>query len=87
LVRVPAKVDKKPSALDAAAKVLSEEGRAMSCQELILAMAEKGYWDSPKGKTPAATLYSAILRELQTKGEFARFVKAGRGKFALRSQP
>ena len=27
---------------------------------------------------------SALLRELQTKGEQARFVKAGRGKFALR---
>ena len=74
----------KLSALDAAAKLLGETGQAMSCQELITAMAAKGYWSSPKGRTPASTLYSALLRELQTKGEQARFVKAGRGKFALR---
>jgi hypothetical protein len=72
------------SALDAAAQVLHETGQAMSCPELIAGMAAKDYWKSPKGRTPAATLYSALLRELQTKGEQARFVKAGRGKFALR---
>jgi hypothetical protein len=73
------------SALEAAAKVLGETGQAMSCPELITAMAAQGYWQSPKGRTPAATLYSALLRELQTKGEQARFVKVGRGKFALRA--
>jgi hypothetical protein len=51
---------------------------------LIAAMAAKGYWSSPRGRTPAATLYSAILRELQTKGETARFIKTERGKFAQR---
>ncbi len=76
----------KLSALDAAAKVLAEHGQAMGCQELIGAMAVKGYWSSPGGKTPAATLYSAILRELQVKGEQARFVKVGKGMFALRPQ-
>jgi hypothetical protein len=74
----------KLSALDAAAKVLGETGQAMNCQELIGAMAAKGYWTSPRGQTPSATLYSAILRELQTKGDKARFVKAARGKFAIR---
>ena len=80
----PAAPADKLSALDAAAKVLGETGQAMSCPELITAMAAKGYWSSPKGRTPASTLYSAILRELQTKGEQARFVKTQRGKFALR---
>ena len=56
----------------------------MTCQELIGAMAAKGYWSSPAGKTPQATLYSALLREIQVKGNQARFVKAERGKFALR---
>jgi hypothetical protein len=74
--------EKKLSALDAAAKVLDEEGRAMTCQELIAAMATKGYWTSPSGQTPDATLYSAILRELSTKGSNARFQKTERGKFA-----
>jgi len=30
------------------------------------------------------TVYSAIAREITTKGTQSRFVKAGRGKFALR---
>jgi hypothetical protein len=77
--------EKKRSALDAAAKVLAEEGRAMTCQEMIEAMAAKGYWTSPGGKTPAATLYSAILREVATKGTNARFVKTQRGQFARKA--
>jgi hypothetical protein len=76
---------KKASALDAAAKVLQEAGTAMTTQEMIAAMAAKGYWSSPGGLTPAATLYSAILREITTKGNAARFTKTDRGKFALRT--
>jgi hypothetical protein len=71
----------KLSALDAAAKVLQEAGQAMNCQEMIQAMAAKGYWTSPAGQTPSATLYSAILRELKTKGGQARFHKTARGQF------
>jgi hypothetical protein len=73
---------RKPSALDAAAQVLTETGQPMNCPDLIKAMAEKGYWTSPKGKTPHATLYAAILREIATKGKEARFTKTERGKFA-----
>jgi hypothetical protein len=72
----------KLSALDAAAKVLGETGKPMSCNELIEAMAAKGYWSSPGGKTPASTLYSAILREISTKGKESRFRKTDRGRFA-----
>jgi hypothetical protein len=79
----PDNATKKMSAIDAAAKVLGEAGEPMNCQELIKAMAEKGYWTSPGGKTPHATLYSAILREIQTKGNDARFKKTERGKFTL----
>jgi hypothetical protein len=74
---------KKLSAIDAAAKVLAEAGEPMDCQTMIKTMAEKGYWTSPGGKTPAATLYSAILRELQTKGNDSRFKKTERGKFGV----
>ena len=77
------KAAKKLSALDAAARVLAETGRPMNCREMIEAMAEKGYWSSPAGKTPSATLYSAILRELKSKGESARFQKVERGRFTL----
>jgi hypothetical protein len=73
------------SALDAAARVLEEAGRPMTCPEMIAAMAAKGYWTSPGGKTPAATLFSALLRELHTKPGTSRFVKTEPGKFARTS--
>ncbi len=78
------KSDGQMSALDAAAKVLAEALEAMTTTELVDAMAAKKYWTSPGGKTPAATLYSAILREIQTKGKDARFTKTERGKFAIK---
>jgi hypothetical protein len=53
----------------------------MSAPELIIAMAEQKLWTSPNGKTPANTLYAAILREIAIKGRQARFRKMGRGKF------
>lgn len=73
---------KKLSSIDAAAKVLAESGAPMSAKEMIDAMAAKGYWTSPGGKTPHATLYSAIIREISLKGEASRFRKTERGKFA-----
>jgi len=73
--------EKKLSALDAAAKLLAETGDPMNCQDMIKGMAEKGYWTSPGGQTPQATLYSAMLRELKVKGSEARFRKTERGKF------
>ena len=73
---------KKLSALDAAAKVLAETKKAMSCKEMIEAMGKKGYWSSPGGKTPTSTLYSALLKEISTKGKESRFQKTDRGRFA-----
>ena len=55
----------------------------MNCQDMIKTMAEKATGPRLGGKTPAASLYSAILRELQTKGKDARFKKTERGKFAV----
>lgn len=76
---------KKLSALDAAAKVLGEATEPMASKEMIEAMATRGYWTSPGGKTPHATLYAAIIREINTKGADARFVKTDRGRFALKT--
>ena len=73
---------KKLSALDAAAKVLAETSQPKACKELIEAMAQKGYWSSPGGKTPASTLYSGITKEIATKGKESRFKKTDRGRFA-----
>jgi short subunit dehydrogenase-like uncharacterized protein len=72
----------KLSAIAAAARVLSETGRAMTCPELIEAMAAQRYWTSPGGRTPAATLYASIFQEIKSKGKDSRFRKTERGKFA-----
>ena len=74
---------KKLSAMSAAAKVLADTKEPMACKELIEAMEKKGLWTSPGGKTPHATLYSAILREINAKGKEARFKKTDRGHFAI----
>ena len=75
--------DGKLSAIDAAAKVLGESKEPMNTRGMIEAMSKKGYWTSPGGKTPWATLYSAILNEVTTKGKESRFKKTDRGHFAL----
>ena len=71
----------KMSCIDAAVKVLAEKGEPMNCKEMIEAMAAKGYWTTPGGKTPHATLYSSIAREIRDKGKESRFKKSDR-KFA-----
>lgn len=75
--------EKKLSCMAAALKVLAESGEPMNAKEMVDAMEAKGYWTSPGGKTPHATLYSAILREL-AKGDESRFVKTERGRFTVR---
>ena len=77
------KKPKRVSALDAAAQVLKAAGKPMRAQDLITAMAEKGLWTSPKGATPHATLYAAMMRESRDKGKAARFTKVDRGMFAF----
>ncbi len=70
------------SALDAAAHVLAEAKAPLSCRQLIQIMAEKGLWKSPAGASPDRTVYSAMLREIATKGDQSRFVRVERGRFA-----
>ena len=74
---------KRVSALDAAAQVLKAAGKPMNSQDLITAMAEQGLWTSPKGATPHATLYAAMMRESRDKGKASRFTKIDRGMFAF----
>jgi hypothetical protein len=83
--KAPAKKrEGKMSALDAAAKVLADSKEPLNTKAMIEQMAAKGLWTSPGGKTPHATLYSAILREINDKGADARFVKADRGLFTIK---
>jgi len=76
--------DRKLSAIDAAAQVLASAKAPMNAKEMIEAMAAKALWTSPGGKTPHATLYSAIIREISLKGKESRFVKKERGKFTAK---
>lgn len=69
------------SALNAAATILADASKAMTVKELIAVMEERKLWKSPGGKTPDATLASAIGREIKVSGSAARFRKAGRGLF------
>lgn len=73
---------KKVSGLDAAHRMLKDAGEPMRCGDMVEKMLATGLWKT-NGKTPAATLYSAIHREIQTKGAQARFRKTDRGLFAV----
>jgi hypothetical protein len=79
-VTVPEAKKERHSLLNLAAKVLAEAGQPLNCKEMVDRVLATGLWTSD-GKTPSATLYSAILRETRTKGEAARFRKVERGKF------
>jgi hypothetical protein len=73
---------KKPSCLDAAARVLRDAKEPMQVRAMVAAMKDKGLWSSDAA-TPWATLYSAIIREVTTKGAASRFRKVDRGRFDL----
>ncbi len=72
---------KRISALDAAAKVLAESDHPLRAIDMVELMHAKGLWTSPGGKTPEATLYAAVIREISSKGKDSRFKKADRGLF------
>ena len=62
--------------------MLADSKEPLNAKQMIEAMVAMGLWTSPGGKTPHATLYSAMLREIATKGKEARFKKSERGHFA-----
>lgn len=74
------------SAINIAADLLKAEGKPMPCKAMIETMAAQGLWTSPGGKTPEATLYAAIIREIAAKGKDARFRKVERGLFECASR-
>ena len=72
------------SGLDAAAKVLAEAGEPLNCKTIVERSIERGLWKTT-GKTPQATVYAAIIREIAKKGETARFAKTERGMFTIKA--
>ena len=72
---------KRVSLLDAAATVLASTKAPMQAKAIVEAAIERGLWTPGAGKTPHATLYAAMTREIAAKGKDARFRKVGRGQF------
>lgn len=76
------------SALDAAAEVLGrlaskDAATGLSVKDLIERMEKANLWQSPGGKTPSATLYSALIREIKQRKTDSRFKRIAPGKFSL----
>lgn len=74
---------KRPSGIDLAAKVLSSAKEPLNSKTIAERVLEAGW--STSGKTPHATLYAAMIREIAAKGKDARFKKTDRGLFTATS--
>jgi len=73
--KAKAREPRKPGCLDAAVRVLAEAKKPLRADEMVKRALAKGLWKT-KGKTPEATLYAAIIREIGAKGKNARFRRA-----------
>jgi len=71
---------KRVSGLDLAAMVLADAGEPLNAKTIAERAIAAGW--KTTGKTPEATLYAAIIREIAKKGAEARFRKSDRGLFA-----
>jgi len=76
------KAAKPKSGLDAAAKVLADAKEPMNAKTMVETMLAKGTWKTG-GKTPQATIYAAIIREIAAKKGESRFKKTDRGLFTI----
>jgi len=87
VAKIAGKADRKPSGLDLAAKVLADAGEPLKAKQIAERAIAAGW--KTNGKTPEATLYAAMTREIAKKGDAARFRKADRGLFeaAPRAKP
>ena len=77
-------MERKASGLDLAADVVAKANEPLTCKSIAEKTIAAG-WQT-KGQTPHATLYSAMIREIEKKGRDARFKKVGRGQFAANSK-
>lgn len=74
---------KRPSGIDLAAKVLASAKEPLNSKTIAERVLAAGW--STSGKTPHATLYAAMIREIAAKGKDARFKKTERGLFTAAS--
>ena len=73
---------KRSSGLDAAVQVLAQAKEPMSCKAIVEKMLAEKLWQT-KGRTPGATIYAGMIREITHKGDASRFRKVGPGRFTL----
>jgi hypothetical protein len=70
---------KRLSALDLAAKVLAESKQPLNAKVITERVLAAGW--ATNGRTPQATLYAAMIREIAAKKADSRFTKLERGMF------
>jgi len=75
---------KRVSGLDLAAKVLADAKEPLQAKAIAERAIAAG-WQTT-GKTPHATLYAAMIREIANKGKNSRFTKTDRGFFTANRQ-
>lgn len=75
--------ERKMSLVKAALAVLGRTDEALGAKQLVERAKSGGLWTPGAGKTPEQTLYSALVREIKTKGSAARITKDG-GLFRIR---
>jgi len=68
---------------DAAYEILKQARKALSADE-ITSIALNQNMISTMGKTPSATMSARLYIDIKTKGDKSKFIKVGRGKFALK---
>ena len=73
--------------LDAAFKVLLGWAEGRDAKQIVKEAAEKGWWKSPLGVTPWATVYAGMIREIAEKGENSRFLRAPNKKGSFIANP
>ena len=71
---------KKMSLIDAAYKALKKSGEALGTAAIYELVIKAKLWKPGAGKTPKATLNSAIHREIRSSRKPRRFAQAGAGK-------
>jgi len=69
--------------LQAAEKVLREQGKPLHYREITKIILEKGLWET-KGKTPEATLNANISVDIKKNGKKSLFIRTEPGKLGLR---
>jgi hypothetical protein len=74
---------KRTGILELAVQILAKAKEPMGCKDIVEHAIAQKLW-STGGKTPSATLYAAVIREISKKGKEARFEKVDRGTFTLR---